>query len=403
MRAVLAVLMIALVAKDASHLNDPYVMRGISQGLCLLVGGWWLINHLSLAVLGRYWPVLAYLGVLFLSAMGARSPFYSLMQVVSLTAVVLFFIACFETERQRSRDAARTLVAGSTLLYGAVAAASLVAAWRFPAIAYSASWFEAPRFRGLFTEPGMMAAASGLLLGLALFGKLHRGVALAAGGVALACLALTMSRTFWVAAAVALVATVWVYHKRGRRWLATLAIGGAMAAVTANALEVRFDTREVERGIRIESLANLSGRVGLWEDALDAFRHRSWLGYGYTMGSVGLENTSLAERRRLGSTLGEREVGRRTLHSGYVQALLDGGVLGLALYLMVVIGAAWRFMANDRERRWPAVFYVLVFCLIANLAEDVIYTASVYHSVLFWAAAVFAFSLHGRGREAVPR
>ena len=47
---------------------------------------------------------------------------------------------------------------------------------------------EGNRFRGLFSEPAMMGAASGLLLGLAVFGSLSCSVRIMGGLAAVPCL-----------------------------------------------------------------------------------------------------------------------------------------------------------------------------------------------------------------------
>jgi hypothetical protein len=117
MKIVLAILALAMIAKDASYLGDPYIMRGTAQGLCLIVGGSWLLTNLSPMLLKRYWPLFGYMIALFLSIIGTRDPVYVAFQVISLVAVIVLFIAYFESRRNITTNINATLLNTTIIAY----------------------------------------------------------------------------------------------------------------------------------------------------------------------------------------------------------------------------------------------------------------------------------------------
>ena len=136
MKIMLLVLVVALIAKDTSQINDPYIMRGLAQGLCIVVGGAWLLANLSGQLLRRYWPVWGYLAALTLSAAWTVAPFYVWLQLASLAAVLLFYVAYFEGGRAQEDGGIGLLLDAAVTLYGLVAALSLIVMFTHPAIAY---------------------------------------------------------------------------------------------------------------------------------------------------------------------------------------------------------------------------------------------------------------------------
>ena len=88
-----------------------------------------------------------------------------------------------------------------------------------------------------------------------------------------------------------------------------------------------------------------------------------------------------------------RLTSRVTLHSGYLQSLLDAGIIGTFWYGLLLLAALWRILWKDRVRAYPAAFFCLVFMMIGNISENVVYAASTLQSVLFWLVCVFALSV----------
>lgn len=403
--SVAALLPILLIAKDTLPLGERFILRGIAQGLCLALGLLWLLTNGSRLSVRRYWVIGVYFVILTLSA-GVSALFgYVLLQVLSLFAVVVFAIAVSAEDGFPSR-ATDVLAGWAFVLYGL---ASLVSV-----LGYAKGWgwmymFEGSgvrRFSGVFGMPAMLAAGAGVAAGLAMFGQrviaripiVLRALVAGAGVV---CLFLTGSRTFWVAWVVAASATLFVYVRSRAR--VALVISGALALVGASltVVDIDFSERQVQQAVRVESLHNLTGRLALWKDAIDAVEERPILGYGFSAGGLVLSGSrSLArangkfEEELFG---GQRRLGKS--HNGYIQALIDSGVLGALLYAAVVFGALYRVTVHDKQRRLRGEYFVLVFLAVANLGESVILGGAVFHSVLFWVLAAGSMALRRNGIE----
>lgn len=399
---VLIILIVALIAKDTSYLNDPYLMRGISQGLCLIVGLGWLLNNITYSLLCRYWGIIGYILILLISSIISDEQIYVMLQVVSITSVILFAISLFESRKNRIKDALNPLINTTIFIYTLVMLISLLIIFVAPSLAYqhihSGNWINEIRFRGLFSQAGMMGGAGGLLIGLSYFGLKNswlKVIPVISGSV---CLALTQSRTFWVAAIIAGCITFWLYYPKKRKITFGLVSIGLVVAVIFYVFDITPDMRKAKKLARTDSITNLTGRTEMWQKCLNAFSNRPFFGYGFTVGSLGLENSEKKFDRN-NSSFSPRDIGRRTLHSGYMQSLLDAGVTGTVFYLYVIILSIIRICKYDSDREFPMMFYSLIFLIIANFAEDVIYSASVYTSIFFWIVSVFAVSLRLEGSK----
>jgi O-antigen ligase len=389
----LVILIVALIAKDTSYLGDPYFMRGLAQGLCLLVGGMWVMTRLNAGLLARYWPILLYLAALMISVGAAAQPIYVMLQVVSLTAVVLFFIAYFEVQRTKGYRS-ELFMRSTVVAYGVVMIVSLLVAWLLPQIAYETLYAGEIRFRGLFAKAGMMGSAAGLVIGIAWFGLKRWWARLPLIVPAAICLGLTLSRTFWVALVVAWAVTAWITKPQSRKWVMGMAFIGGLAAAALLTFHVQLDTETANRIFRTSSITNLTGRVSLWEEGLDAFKRSPLVGYGFTVGSDGLDGQDQHGFGRDALSFKEaRQQGRRTLHSGYLQSMLDAGIIGTFFYALTMMMALRRVWKLGREPRFAPYFFALLYLMVANLSQNVVYSASVYDSIFFWGVAVFALSL----------
>ena len=397
----MVILLLAIIAKDTAQINDPYILRGFSQGLCLLVGGGWLLFNANTNLLKKYWPVLGYLAVSLLSGLFSPRMSYALIQTASLASVLLFSIAYFESQAKKPGDSVDLYFNTTIFLYGLVCALSLLMIKYNSSIVYSriGNWSDPTagiRFEGLFPISGMMAAASGLLVGFVIFRKgkwWWRWPILAAGVI---CLGLTQSRTFWVAAFVTSVIIWWFYNPKTRNRLIAVTLAAGMVGGSMWLLGTSVDTTNIEKSARVESIENLSGRVTLWELAMENISKRPLVGYGSSVGSYALHNYE--------GMLGlrdDRSVGHETLHNGYLQTVLDIGVFGLLFYIAIFAVGIRRVVLFDKERKYPAVIYGVLFMAIGNLGESIVYSAAVSHSVVFWCVSVFALYRFGPGTQPV--
>lgn len=387
MGIVAIILAVALILKDVTLIGDRYLMRGFAQGLCLLMALWVPLN-LKPDMIARYWPLFTYLAFLFLTNLDDLAV---IIQLVSFAGVILFFIAFVETQPLPVQE--RFL---SVVLWGwfSVCLFSLVSTVLFPDLVYDVGT-DLPadaRFRGLFSKPGMMGSAAGLMIGLAVLrnrGALATHLPVIVG---LLCLAKTGSRTFWVALLAAMSSTIWLYRPRYRRaLLILLGVGGATVVLFMTG--IIGNSTLVNKILRVESLVHLSGRTSLWGAATEAITNSPYLGFGYTRGAEGLLSLGPRLWDYLPNIRGfsHEVIAGFSLHNGYMQALMDSGYIGLCLYVICVMGAFSKVVVADRARAYPVVFFGSAFSLITNFGEVTMYAAAVFHSVLYWYLCVFSY------------
>jgi O-antigen ligase len=395
----LGFIFIALLAKDTIPIGDNYVLRGLSQGTALCVGGWWILAKSEFVIWKKYGLLLAYLGVLLLTAGGAQQPIAVLLQLGSLLAVIVFFISCMEGHpdvRELNPKAIR--IASMALIL--VCLGSLVVYRISPMVTFdltSEAYDGIRRFRGVFGKPAQMGAAAGVLLGLSLFSNdrlLFRFMGIA---VSAPCLYMTGSRSFWAGAILAMMGTAVFYIKRKAIAVVIGLVSVAIVALLVMAGNVQISPDTEAKLLRKDSLENMSGRSKVWDAALVRFMDRPILGYGFSQGHTAFEESSEHALPELSANADSAPNGgtkyAATLHSGYVQALLDSGALGFGLYVVMIIFSIWSVLRHDKKREFGTVLYALIFLSVSNGAESIIFTAAEFHSVFYWYAAVLAFSL----------
>ncbi|MBI2799514.1 MAG: O-antigen ligase family protein [Gammaproteobacteria bacterium] len=406
MRFALSLIVVLLVGKDTFQLGDPYVMRGFAQFLGLLIGIVGILTDVPRNFIAKYWPAIGYLISLIATSIDSSDQSFVLLQIGSLLAIVFFGIAYFNLPPARRVDAHQWLTISIIAVYMGVMIGSLVAAKLAPGLAYEQlfsgdAYGSELRFRGLFSKSGMMGAASGLTLGLAFFGIKSRILKILISVPTLICMFLTLSRTFWVASFVSGVITSWHYYPKKGYIVSAALIAALVVGLGAAAFNYSVDKEAASKIFRLNTLSTLSGRVDLWARGLKALEYRPWLGYGFTVGSEGLQN--IKPGLGLSSARDARLVARTSLHSGYMQSILDSGIIGTLFYLNVIGISLWRFWRNDSKREFPAAFYGVLFFSIANFGENIIYSASVFHSVAFWILATLGLSLTSREAPVRPR
>lgn len=393
-------LIVALLAKDATPLGDRYVLRALSEGIALLVGCAWLATSGFRGATWRHAVLGLYVGALVFAIPQASSPLYVTLQILALVAIALFSMAFLDAAARdtwMTRYAVRTMFLALTV----VCIASLMMRYWHPDLTYEQT-LEGPRFRGLFSKPAMMGAASGLLLGLSLFVAWNWGLRIIAFAASLPCLVLTGSRTFWAAA----VVTLGVASFRYVRWRWAFLPAGIFLLVVVVCIGIiagiRLTSQQQAMIFRQGSIDTFSGRTSIWIQALQRYWEAPWLGHGFTAGGITLDEGGRGLSAVASSPQSPLQ-GSVTLHNGYVQALLDSGGIGAVLYITVILFALAGFLRYDRDKQYAAEFYCFLFLAIANLGETVIFGAGVLHGVWFWYLTVLALTLPSLTREtAVP-
>jgi len=387
-----ALLIGSAAMKDIIFIGGGFYLREISQAICLMVGLYFLPISASRAA---PWVTLPMLGYLLALAMGATNSInwdFVSLQVLSIAAVLFFGLALWNSNPANAEKNYAFLFRATFYILLGVCVASLAAAVLAPGAAYEIIYGGEIRFRGVLSKAGWMGASAGMLAGLALFGRAQpvwlRGVAFVVGAV---CLMLAGARTFWIAFAIASLACCILYFPREWRRFRLVGAAVGLLVVLPVWIVTTVDIGKLEDLVRFRTVSNLSGRTTLWEESIDAFGQRPWLGFGLSQGAVaitgGADESLFASQRT-----NPRAISRVTVHSGYLQSVLDAGILGTVFYGLLVLGALLRIAWADRVRAYPAAFFFLLFMMIGNVSENVIYAASTFPAMLFWLLCIFALS-----------
>ena len=135
----------------------------------------------------------------------------------------------------------------------------------------------------------------------------------------------------------------------------------------------------------------LTGRTALWTVVLVFIAQRPWLGYGYQAFWFGQEDTGDVVDLA-GWTAG-------TAHNGFLDLAMNLGLVGLGLFLLGFVTAAWRGRRELRRVRglegyWPLLY--LAYFFLYNLTE----TSVLIPTDLVWATyAGTCFSLAASARQ----
>lgn len=384
-------LMVAMATLDIPLLAERLWLRALVQGLCLLVGIVWWSSRLTTQRVKTYWLLGTYLLILALGAAFSADPLFVILQVGSLMAVLLLSTAFADQNIAKGQNVERLFMHSLGITLCIIVSASLILMLMGSSSAYQYSTGEL-RFQGVYTEPATLAASAGLIAGYALFGIRYRLVQLIVIVASVICLYQSGSRTYAVALLAAVLAATWICFRRYRARL--IKFGLPIALVLAVSIwGLDLNAGKYEGYLRTDSISSLTGRTGIWSDAISVLPEHLLLGFGFTLGT-----TSIAGGPGQLVTVGKNrqylDFGSQSkLHSGYIQALLDSGLLGALVYFAIIVVAAWRLYATELGASYPFLCFTFFFCVTANLAETMIQSASVFRSVVGWIAISMALGL----------
>jgi exopolysaccharide production protein ExoQ len=114
---------------------------------------------------------------------------------------------------------------------------------------------------------------------------------------------------------------------------------------------------------------SFNGRGWIWEHLHDYIDQRPLLGYGY--GGF-WDDHHIQELTALSDS---DDFGVAESHDAYIQCLLDLGAIGLAAYLLAMLGGLVRSFASYKTTRAPEFAFsaaFLVFCLANGVLESAI-------------------------------
>lgn len=130
--------------------------------------------------------------------------------------------------------------------------------------------------------------------------------------------------------------------------------------------------------------AGLTGRTQLWSLVWQMIRARFWFGYGYGGFWLGFQGPSAPVWRATGWN-------PPNAHSGYLDLMLDLGVIGLLIFVPVIVAALRHAFALARRGKtldaaFPLIF--LIFFLVSNVTESYLVAYNSLSWVLFVAVTI---------------
>ncbi len=209
--------------------------------------------------------------------------------------------------------------------------------------------------RGAFTHKNVLGqmTAIGILLGVGLLQRPGaRGLGVAAILLGVICLVVARSATAIASTAAGVVILYCLAVIGSRRLPPFLKPAMAAAGVVAAVLLVLAYPLVLEALGRDPSL---TGRDLIWQFTIDRWEQRPWLGYGFRAFWTADYNTGLIASRFWNKY--------DQSHNGYLQIMLDLGLVGLALFLawlVTVLVRSLRLLANPDIRMWISLWAAFV-------------------------------------------
>ncbi len=133
----------------------------------------------------------------------------------------------------------------------------------------------------------------------------------------------------------------------------------------------------------------LTGRTFLWQSADVLIQRRPLFGYGYQAFWMGNSVDAIAIREAMGVTDGRQF----HFHHQFRQVLVDTGLIGLIAFLWLLVAVAFGHIRQVLLR--PTVetsfFFILFALMVSRAFTDLIINPFNMHTLLFFAAGVYAF------------
>jgi exopolysaccharide production protein ExoQ len=141
--------------------------------------------------------------------------------------------------------------------------------------------------------------------------------------------------------------------------------------------------------IALEALGKnptLTGRMNIWPAVFDAMQNNLWLGGGYGSGWGVLVNDHMRE------VLG-REISHA--HNGYLNLIVDVGIVGLIVTLMFMLAAGYRvYLDLVSGRNWELVLLASIGMTLI-LAGNWVASFLLKHNSIFWVMVVYFYCRMG--------
>jgi exopolysaccharide production protein ExoQ len=328
--------------------------------LSVLFWMWWLRRRSLLPVMRDISPYLMILLLCTLSALWSDYQFPTLRRSVTLTSCVFFGAYCYLTFGLRG---ILELVGRATVIVGWL---SLIVYVALPSVGHETAAGYEGAMRGVFSQKNSLGEAMLLAVSCYVYLLVDRPKSIAGPlwrlGLLLVCIYLARSATSLVIAMVimAIGAVFWSAANWRRRAVVVYVLGVFSILVVATAL-----VDSVQLMAILDRDPSFTGRLPLWDAAFQAAMQRPWLGYGYS--GFWNEDSKIVQ-----SIWAAIEWQAPSAHNGYLDIMLQIGLIGLALYAWVWGSIVWNSLLAWWEGTLPEARWILLFMfinVILNLDE----------------------------------
>ncbi len=226
----------------------------------------------------------------------------------------------------------------------------------------------------------------------------HRRLYAAIGVTAVCFLILTKSRTAFTSA----MATA------GILWMVTSPVKHRITAILSTIIAVPIGVVLFETdfgktmkhifflGRENPSAYTLTGRVPLWQQAIEYFDIRPFLGYGYQ---------GFWTPERVDEVSSFQQWGIVQAHSGYIDMILSVGIIGCSIYLLMLalgVQRSWRFYRSSGSAVDLFAGSVICIGIFASFLESAFVLHSIYNFFSLAVLIFLAFTPIPRKSAAIP-
>lgn len=364
----------AVIDTGGSVINQLLWISLVALAAVIIYRNW----NMSVALFRRTWPLLLPLVWFFISLNWSASPPLTFKRCILLSCmmVVAFGVAV-------ARPSTADFIKVSAAVLGAILFMNLLAVFAVPHLARTAG---AGFFLGMYETKNTSGNIAAMVFIVWLFATLWASSPVPkiffATGTAMWFFFLvgTASKTSLGLSVLTPLLTYLLYYiyrlELQERIISYTLIVLVMTLVLWGIFYLDFSAEEI--GIILFDDLTFTGRTALWEHVIDSILLSPWIGYGYgAFWYIGEGTANL-----LGRDSGWEAV-VTSAHNGYLNLLLEGGLVALVLCAvpLIMTGRGCLILLNkkaaDRSTRW---IYAMVFCVILYIALRDMMEASIFRS-----------------------
>ena len=332
--------------------TDPTSTIAQAIILTILCWMWWLRRRYLLPVMRDILPYLLIIGLCALSTLWSEYPLPTIRRSVTLSSCVFFGAYCYV---QFGLKGTLELMGRATIIVSII---SLAAFYLMPSVGHETAQGYESAMRGVFAQKNQMAQTMLLASTWYIYRLVDNPKSVVKPLLCLlllyVCLFLNQSATSLVIAMIAASAGAifWSEANWRRRMLVVylLIVGFIFAAAFAF-----IDTAQLLAVLNRDP--SFTGRFPLWGYSLEAALDRPWLGYGFS----GFWNEDSPAVQTIWAALDWKAP---SAHNGYIDILLQIGVVGFLLYVWVWSGIIGNSLVAWWQRTLPEARWLLLFMLV---------------------------------------